>query len=162
MAIDVKGLLAYTLLALCKRKALEKITVTELLNETGVGRRTFYVHLRDKNDLIAWVYKEFIVNRAKSSPTEKGVILTRAYFEVLFENKTFMEQACRMTGQNCLSEYMYAYAKESLAEAGFSSFKADFYSVAIVHVTLQWILGGMKTSPDDFAKELRRAVDYRI
>lgn len=52
MALNIHKILGDTLLAMCKTKKLEAITVSDIINETGISRQTFYNRFRDKNDLI--------------------------------------------------------------------------------------------------------------
>lgn len=43
--------LGNALVALIQEKPIDKVTVQEVLDRAGVGRSTFYVHYRDKDDL---------------------------------------------------------------------------------------------------------------
>jgi AcrR family transcriptional regulator len=43
--------LGNALIALIQEKPIDKVTVEEVLHRAGVGRSTFYVHYRDKDDL---------------------------------------------------------------------------------------------------------------
>lgn len=52
----VKELLAESLEELLKSKPFEKITVNEIAENCGVGRRTFYYNFKDKYDIAAWLY----------------------------------------------------------------------------------------------------------
>ena len=46
------------LIALMEAKPVDKITLREVLNQAAVGRSTFYLHYRDKNDLFLCVLEE--------------------------------------------------------------------------------------------------------
>jgi AcrR family transcriptional regulator len=52
--------LGIALLELLKEKALEEVTVQEVLDKACVGRSTFYVHFRDKNDLLLSQFELFL------------------------------------------------------------------------------------------------------
>ena len=52
----VKELLGESLEELLKSKSFEKITVNEIAENCGVGRRTFYNNFTDKHDLATWLY----------------------------------------------------------------------------------------------------------
>lgn len=43
--------LSNALVALILEKPIDKLTVQEVLDRAGVGRSTFYLHFRDKDDL---------------------------------------------------------------------------------------------------------------
>jgi AcrR family transcriptional regulator len=48
------------LIALIQEKPLDAITVQEVLDRADVGRSTFYVHYRDKDDLLLSDFDEFL------------------------------------------------------------------------------------------------------
>ena len=47
-----RGRLSNALVQLMRDKPINQITVQEVLEQAGVGRSTFYLHYRDKNDLL--------------------------------------------------------------------------------------------------------------
>jgi hypothetical protein len=49
----------HALVALMQEKSFEEITVQDLLERAGVGRSTFYVHYRDKDDLFLSDVEDF-------------------------------------------------------------------------------------------------------
>lgn len=53
-----RGRLSDALVALMQEKPVDKITVQEVLNRAGVGRSTFYLHYRDKDDLFLCVLED--------------------------------------------------------------------------------------------------------
>ena len=67
-------LLGDAFLRLILEKPIEDITVQEVLDRAGIGRSTFYLHFRDKNDLLLSQLERFgehmstvlIVNKEKS------------------------------------------------------------------------------------------------
>jgi len=52
-------LLGDAFLRLIMEKPIEDITVQEVLDRAGVGRSTFYLHFRDKNDLLLSQWERF-------------------------------------------------------------------------------------------------------
>jgi len=53
-----RSLLSDALVALMQEKSIDKITVQEVLDRATVGRSTFYLHYRDKNDLFLCVLED--------------------------------------------------------------------------------------------------------
>ena len=53
-----RSLLSNALVALMQEKAIDKITVQEVLDRAAVGRSTFYLHYRDKDDLFLCVLED--------------------------------------------------------------------------------------------------------
>ena len=55
-----RSLLSNALVALMQEKSINKITVQEVLDRASVGRSTFYLHFRDKNDLLLSQLETFL------------------------------------------------------------------------------------------------------
>lgn len=53
-----RSLLSNALVALMQEKSINKITVQEVLDRAAVGRSTFYLHYRDKDDLFLCVLED--------------------------------------------------------------------------------------------------------
>ena len=66
--------LGSALTALIQEKPIDEVTVQEVLDRAGVGRSTFYVHYRDKDDLFLSQLEEFLelMSTALSRNKEKS------------------------------------------------------------------------------------------
>src|ERR1700675_2416626 len=53
-----RSLLSDALVALMQEKSIDKITVQDVLDRATVGRSTFYLHYRDKDDLFLCVLED--------------------------------------------------------------------------------------------------------
>ena len=90
MAINVKKLLAESLLELSEEKPLDKISVTDIVKRAGAGRQTFYNHFKDKNDLLYWIYKRTLVGEKETIQNEgfyAAFIEMRRKSTVIFSKK---------------------------------------------------------------------------
>lgn len=56
MSQTTKRALAASLKKLLSDKPLDKITVTDIAEDCGVNRQTFYYHFQDIYDLVEWIY----------------------------------------------------------------------------------------------------------
>lgn len=69
-----RNLLGDALMSLLQERNFEEISVQDVLNRAGVGRSTFYVHYRDKNDLFLSDIEDFfelcsgLLKRHNASP----------------------------------------------------------------------------------------------
>jgi AcrR family transcriptional regulator len=52
--------LGTALLSLIQEKPIDEVTVQEVINRASVGRSTFYLHYRDKNDLLLSQLEKFL------------------------------------------------------------------------------------------------------
>ena len=57
--LRTRSALGDSLVALLQERDFEQITVQDVLDRAGVGRSTFYVHYRDKNDLFLSDVEDF-------------------------------------------------------------------------------------------------------
>lgn len=51
-----KKALADSLKSLCVQKAFDKISISDITNNCGLNRQSFYYHFQDKYELLSWVY----------------------------------------------------------------------------------------------------------
>jgi len=58
--LQTRNKLGDALIALMHEKSFEEITVQDVLDRAGVGRSTFYVHYRDKDDLFLSDVEDFL------------------------------------------------------------------------------------------------------
>lgn len=56
-SLDTKMILADSLVSLLKEKPIEKITIQEIVDQSGFNRQTFYYHFTDIFDLLEWILK---------------------------------------------------------------------------------------------------------
>jgi len=55
---QTRGRLGDALVALMQEKPIDQVTVQEVLDRAAVGRSTFYLHFRDKNDLFLCILED--------------------------------------------------------------------------------------------------------
>lgn len=104
MAIQIKHLVAQSLLKLCETAPLSTITIQQILDDTGISRQTFYNHFKDKYALIQYIYDAYII-----PDFQLQQITTINFYEILVTSfqrmqtyHSFLKQACLMDGQKCL------------------------------------------------------------
>lgn len=111
MAINIHKILSDTLLELCKEKKLQSITVQDILKRSGVSRQAFYNRFRDKYELIQWTYLHNILcDFLNNGPYGSYYLNTLNYYRAINNHRDFMRQACQISGQNCLKDYIYNFA----------------------------------------------------
>lgn len=163
MAVNLKNIIANSLLTLCETYSLETITIKQILDDTGISRQTFYNHFVDKNDLIQYIYDTKIVLDFNDSNKDMNfydsLLLT---FQNIQKYHHFMKQACMMEGQNCLKDYIFEHCKkfdlkwheklygEKLPDA--LKFATIYHATASSSMTLSWILSDMPVSVEEITK----------
>lgn len=168
MAIDVKNILAKSLLNLVENNHLEHITIKQILEESGVSRQTFYNHFIDKNDLIQYIYVHKIIPDYQDIKEDMNFLNSLIVsFYHMKEYHKFMKEACMMEGQNCLKTYIFEhckefdlkwhqtlYGKEEMSDA--LKFATEYHAYASTSMTLSWILSDMPVSCEEMADLITR------
>lgn len=163
MAINMKDILADGLLHICQTVSLEKITIKQLLDETNVSRQTFYNHFQDKNDLIQYIYLSKIIPLYSTS--DHMIDFHTSLLDTLYRIKKyhkFMKEACLISGQNCLKDYIFEHCKQfdlewhqklygSTPMPDALRFATEYHATASSSMTLSWILSDMPASCEEMA-----------
>lgn len=165
MAIDVESIVIDALLALVEQDGipLERVTVKQLLERSGVSRQTFYNHFLDKNDLICQVYERRMVHAFTGTPTgfayrdelERSLALMR-------QHGTFLRQAAKMDGQNNLTEHIMARVQKFDLAWHQSLWGPDpmpeelrlatiYHAMASTQMALSWVLSGFPAPESELA-----------
>lgn len=161
MAINVKSIVSDALLRLCESKALSKITIADLQEESGVSRQTFYNHFKDKQDLIQYVYEHRVIALWRV-PTDLNLDYYNAKLSLLESDAKyykFLKQALKLSGANCLRDFMYEHSKNfdrAWHQAFYGKdplppeliFASDYHSAAIMHMRIQWIMDDIPIPPE--------------
>ena len=86
MRSQMKDTIADAFLAMLERKALDKITVKDLVELCGVSRQSFYYHFQDIVEVIEWVvdrtYKEITARCLEAKTLEEEIrVLVSCFVE---------------------------------------------------------------------------------
>jgi len=144
------------LLALCKKKNLNKITVNDVVNEVGTARQTFYNYFRDINDLICYIPAAFYAESHNPPYTRDGI---KASLYYTLENKEYFSQVPYHEGQNSFRETYLRWMKEGCYALALKDITdeveylqkrllIDGYIYASVELYYDWCKEGMKWPPE--------------
>ena len=89
MSQITKRALAESLKKLLLEKPLDRITVSDITEDCGVSRMTFYYHFRDVYDLIEWTWlqeAERALDGQKTCTWQQGFL---QIFQLVQENRAF-------------------------------------------------------------------------
>lgn len=175
-SLITKKALASALKQLMERKSFEKITVSDIAEECGLNRQTFYYHFQDKYDLVNWVFYNDVVARVlHNDPYTNWSDVMLDVLCIMRQNKTFYIKTLNTSGQNTFQDYFFSVTKDLLLEiieetaAGTKGRKdldeedknslAEFCAYGLVGMTMQWARKGMKESPQQIVERLGRFID---
>ena len=175
MSQVTKRALEASLKSLLLQKPLSKITVTDITEDCGINRMTFYYHFKDIYDLVEWCCQEDASRALAGKKTyetwQQGLL---RIFEAVRENKPFILNVYRSVSREQVENYLYkvTYALldgvvEEQAQ-GMSvrqedkAFLATLYQYMFVGLMLDWIKSDMKEDPQAIVSRLELAIHGNI
>lgn len=169
----VKYKFAKAIRRLMQTKAIEKITVKEITEESGLSRQTYYRNFFDKYDLINWYFDKILLKSFDQMGSGKtiysGLVLK---FQYICEEKVFFTVAFKNDDQNNLKEHDFnmilEFYKNLIREkSGGKSYEEiypllEMYCQSSVYMTVKWVLNGTKLSPEELAIVMIDAMPPRL
>lgn len=152
--LNTKRTLAEALKRAMRKKPFSKITVTELIQDCGVNRKTFYYHFEDIYALLKWVLEEEAIEVVKHfdllTDYEKAIRFVMDYVE---KNDYMISCAYDSIGEEQMKRFFYtdfvgivtsvidaADEKRGIRmERDFKNYVARFYTEAISGMLIEWI-----------------------
>lgn len=165
-------LLSQALMLLLLEKPFEEIYVTDICERAMVHRTTFYKHFEDKYHLLDFCVRELISNfdedgsqiDSEESMKDYYMSLIRRSLIYMAENKDLLLTGILRAGNNSaqpmLHRSVYNLIETKLRDnekLGFGhtvplSIIAQFYSGALISVSIWWLENDMPISIDDMMK----------
>lgn len=154
-----KKALADSLKNLCTQKPFDKISISDITNDCGLNRQSFYYHFQDKFELLSWVYynelfKHYSNGIGFSNWSERLEELLRT----MEQNRSFYTSTLK-SGDNTFQKYLFSIVHQLFIkffeymvtpDAGIystPSFFADFYAHGFCGIIIDWAVNGMNVSP---------------
>ena len=175
MAETTKRALAASLKKLLAEKPLDKITVTDVAEDCGVNRQTFYYHFKDIFDLLEWIYTSEasrVLGGQKTYDTwQQGYL---RLFDYVLENRALVYHTYHSTAREYLTRYLHEEAyglvlgvvEEKAAGVPLreedKAFIATFYQYGFVGLLCDWIEAGMKEPPQRIVEHLAQLIAGNI
>ncbi|MCI9535298.1 MAG: TetR family transcriptional regulator [Lachnospiraceae bacterium] len=165
LADSVKRCMKYT--------PVDRITVKDIAEGCGLTRQTFYRNFKDKYDLINWYFDKLVQQSLGQIETGSrvGESLARK-LAFIQEEKAFFCGAFRSDDHNSLKEHDFELilqfyhqlldrrASKPLDEE--LQFQLEMYCRGSVYMTVKWVLGGMKDTPQQMSDKLVDAMPPRL
>lgn len=162
-SLNTKKLFADALKKIILQKSFSKVTVSELIRECGVNRKTFYYHFSDVYDLLKWTLEQEAIDVVKNFDLivdyEEAILFVLEYIKV---NNKFLNNIYDSLGRDELKRFFYTdfvgiveiiigKAEEETHKKltdNFKTFLAAFYTEAIAGTLVERI-----THQDQQSKE---------
>ena len=155
-----KRALEQSLKNLLLQKPLHKITISDIADDCGINRMTFYYHFKDIYDLVEWSCLEDArkaLDKNKTYDTWQQGFLQ--IFEEVLENKQFVMNVYRCVHREQVEKYLKPLVDSLLLDvinersAGMTvrdedkSYIAQIFSYIFIGLMLDWINDDMREDP---------------
>ena len=163
VAQTTKRALEASLKKLLLRKPLNKITISDITEDCGVNRMTFYYHFKDIYDLVDWILMEDAAEALEGLQdfeTWSGAL--REMLEKVQANRVLVLNVSVSREQ--VEQYLYKMLDPLLrifverlnipVKEEDKQFIIDFYKYGFVGLALEWIRRDMKADPAIMAERL--------
>ena len=175
MSQVTKRALEASLKNLLLKKPLGKITISDITEDCGINRMTFYYHFKDIYDLVEWSCLEDAKRALEGKKTyetwQQGLL---QIFEAVQENKPFILNVYHSISREQVENYLYKLTYDLLEGVveeqaqGMSvrdedkAFIATVYKYAFVGLMLDWIKNDMKGDPQLLVDRLELVIHGNV
>ena len=171
MSQVTKRALEQSLKNLLLKKPLTKITVSDITDDCGINRMTFYYHFKDIYDLVEWSCLEdaiIALDEKKTYDTWQQGLLQ--IFIAVEENKPFILNVYRCVHREQVEKYLQPLVDQLLLNvineeaAGITvrdedkQFIAQVYSYMFIGLMLDWIKDDMREDPQQIVEKLSKLI----
>ncbi|MGN0513787.1 MAG: TetR/AcrR family transcriptional regulator C-terminal domain-containing protein [Lachnospiraceae bacterium] len=153
-SLNTKKTLAESLKKIMRQKSFSKITVSEIIADCGLNRKTFYYHFTDIYDLLKWIFEneaiEVIQHFNLAVDYEDAILFVMDYVE---KNDYIINCAYDSIGRDEMKRFFYSDFIELVStiintaetefethlDAGYKIFLCNFYTEALAGMLIDWI-----------------------
>jgi probable dihydroxyacetone kinase regulator len=158
-----KNALAASMKKLMKERSFSKISVTDICNDCGMNRKSFYYHFKDKYDLVNWIFYIGFIDNIVSKEYKNSWELFADICTHFFEEKDFYQKALMIEGQNSFRDYFFQilypmvefFVKDSLTDSVEQEFLITFVCDAIISSLVRWLSEGVQMPLEQFLEEMQ-------
>lgn len=160
-----KKALATSLKKLMNGRALDKISIREIVEDCGVNRKTFYYHFENIYDLVNWMFEEEAIESVKKydfiKDYEDAVRFSMNYIE---ENEHVVNSALDALGRDELKKFFYnnfvgnmrsivgEFSKDMSIPKDYIDFLINFYTESFASLLIDWIRNRSERDKEKYIK----------
>lgn len=175
MSQVTKRALAQSLKNQLLKKPLNKITISDIANDCGINRMTFYYHFKNIYDLVEWTCLEdarkALGDNRTYSTWQQGLL---QIFEAVRDNKPFVMNVYHCVHKEQIEGYLNPLVDNLIlkiieeASIGMTirdedkNFVARVYSYIFVGLMMDWIKGDMQENPQKIVDHLTKLMQGSV
>lgn len=135
MATKAKDLLVNSYLDLLEKEEFDKITVTNLVEECGVSRQTFYYHFEDIEKMIEWTFFNEIKKISEAYTIDDQNAIAKLFAEFLNKYDNLIRKASKSADFILINNLLFESFKNFLTDyiskkrngKGSENYETDFF-----------------------------------
>lgn len=170
MCCNTKEKIATAVKELMRQKSIRKITVQDIMDETGMKRQSFYYHFQDIYDVIEWIcFKELIhkvdVEQETSIEEWLGDLIDTIEEDRCFYRKLANEvewKRIALRAKEPVAEQIEKLLMHSRESEGNTTeenlFLIDFFSTSLIYYLLDFISNKKIMTEEERRKQIALAV----
>lgn len=153
-SLNTKKTLAESLKKIMRKKSFSKITVSEIIEDCGVNRKTFYYHFEDIYALLKWIFENEAVEILRHFDLfvdyKEAILFIMDYVE---KNEYIINCAYDSIGRDEMKRFFYTDSIELISgiienaekETGkqltkeYKTFLCSFYAEGLAGILIDWI-----------------------
>ena len=163
-----KNALAASMKKLMRMRPFEKISVSDICNDCGINRKSFYYHFRDKYDLVNWIFYVGFIEELNLTSYDNGWQLMEDMCGYFYREKEFYRAALKMEGQNSFKDYLIDtvtpiaefFMQDILPHNDDDNFFISFVTDALLTSIVRWLSDGYDHEMDaqEFLSKIRNII----
>ena len=163
-----KNALAASMKKLMRMRPFEKISVSDICNDCGINRKSFYYHFRDKYDLVNWIFYVGFIEELNLTSYDNGWQLMEDMCGYFYREKEFYRAALKIEGQNSFKDYLIDtvtsivefFMQDILPHNDDDNFFISFVTDALLTSIVRWLSDGYDHEMDaqEFLSKIRNII----
>lgn len=174
MSNITKKALGNELKSLMLKKNINQISITELVNQCGLNRQTFYYHFADIYDLLQWIYQnEILLDENMEYTLENWCTILHTILINLKHQEKFVLATVKSLPLDKIEGYVFKAFYEALYYIFTSEIDLElsdqdkmlickFYSYAFTGIVIDWIAEGFLVDIDDMMAVLQKIMNHQL
>lgn len=161
-----KNALAASMKKLMRQRPFEKISVSDICNDCGINRKSFYYHFRDKYDLVNWIFYVGFIGKLDVENYQNGWQCMSDMAHYFYSERVFYRAALKIEGQNSFRDYlvetttpvMEFFLQDILPKnEDDNRFYLTFITDAMLQSLVRWLSGGYRKDmdADEYLQKIR-------
>lgn len=142
-------------LSLIQKKSLRQISITDIVEQSGLSRQTFYRNFDDIYDLLVWSFDRTTTGSENYNETKDFEGACTAGFKTMAEypelyKELFLNDKDHIFHQRVFRSLM-EYARKQIGTKHLSNevaYALELFWSGYLHMVEEWVSSGMKESPE--------------